>query len=144
MVKVCESSIGPTWWNKASADEKKRFLGAYTTLLINTYGSALANYKDEQIVFYKVRGSYDDVPSVKVNSKILRTDAPAIPVQYLLSWDEDASDWKVIDMSVEGISLLESFRTQFAQELKAGGMKQLLKTLDTHNAKVNAEQSAKT
>ena len=100
---------------------------------MHTYASALANYRDQTVKFYPVRGGYAGKSSVQVNSVIERTDGPSIPVKYRMVYD--GSEWKLYDMSVEGVSMLDSFRSQFADQLsRVGDMEALLQRLSSHNS----------
>jgi phospholipid transport system substrate-binding protein len=143
LAAISERTLGRTF-NQATLAEQHHFMEAYKTLLINTYGVVLAQYKDLKVQFFKVRGGYQDLNQVNVNSQFIFTDRDPIKITYTLILDKKDSKipWKVIDMSVEGVSLLESFKSQFIGEIQKGGMKQLLETLDTHNKKVAAKINA--
>lgn len=124
--------LPPQTWNSASAAQRSQFKKEFTTLLVRTYASALANYSDQTIKFFPVRGGTAGKTTVKVDSQIVRSDGPAIPVTYQLI--SSGSQWKVYDMAVEGISMLESFRSQFADKLQSGDINALLAALQQHNA----------
>jgi phospholipid transport system substrate-binding protein len=123
--------LPPKVWASASASQRSRFESAFTTLLVHTYASALANYNDQTIRFYPVRGGYAGKNSVQVNSAIERPDGPAISVNYKMV--RVGSEWKVYDLSVEGVSMLESFRSQFADQLAQGDIEALINKLSSHN-----------
>jgi len=123
--------LSPTVWRQATSQQRSRFKNEFTTLLIRTYASALADYTNETVKFYPVRGGYEGKTSVEVKSLIIRSDGPSIPVNYRLT--SRGSVWKLYDMSVEGISLLESFRSQFADKLSQGNMDKLIQDLVVHN-----------
>lgn len=118
-------------WNSASPAQRQQFEKEFTLLLVRTYASALADYTNETVNFYPVRGGYQGKSAVKVESQIVRTDGPSIPVNYRML--NSGGQWKLYDMSVEGISLLESFRSQFADKLAQGNMQSLLNDLAAHN-----------
>jgi phospholipid transport system substrate-binding protein len=123
--------LPPQVWQQATPAQRQQFKSEFTTLLVHTYASALAEYKDQTVKFYPARGS-DGQGAVRVNSQIIRNDGPSISVSYRLI--SRGSQWKLIDMTVEGVSLLESFRAQFADKLSQGGnMTSLLKDLSAHN-----------
>ena len=140
LVAISERTIGSAF-KEASAQDQQRFIDAYKTLLINTYGRVLANYKDQKVQFFKVRGGYEGLSQVNVNSQFIFANRDPIKVTYTLIFDKKANEWNVVDVSVEGISLLESFKSQFTAELQKGGLKQLLATLDAHNAAITAQIS---
>lgn len=117
-------------WMQATPAQRSEFKKEFTTTLIRTYASALAEYKDETVNFYPVRGGSGN--SVKVDSQIVRTDGPSISVSYRLI--NKGAGWKLVDMTVEGVSMLESFRSQFADKLNSEDMGSLIKDISTHNS----------
>lgn len=123
--------LPPATWNNATPSQRSQFKNEFTTLLVRTYASALAEYTDQTIRFYPVRGGYQGKSSVRVDSQIVRTDGPSIEVSYRLFLR--GSQWMLIDMTVEGVSLLESFRSQFADKLAQGDMNNLIRELSQHN-----------
>jgi phospholipid transport system substrate-binding protein len=131
LTTMSRSVLGRSAWNGASSAEKKAFKREFTTMLVRTYGSAFASYTDEQVTFHPVRGGYQGRKRVKVDSVIVRNSGPSIPVSYRLM--RYGSSWKVYDLSVEGVSLIQSFRSQFSSELRVGGMPALLARMRKHN-----------
>ena len=124
--------LPPRTWNSASPSERSQFQREFTTLLVRTYASALEDYKDEKVRFFPVRGGYAGRSDVKVDSQIVRSSGPSISMSYRLV--STGSGWKLYDMTVEGVSILESFRSQFADQLSQGSMADLLRTLAQHNS----------
>jgi phospholipid transport system substrate-binding protein len=118
-------------WNNASSAQKMQFEQAFTTTLIRTYASALAQYRDQTVKFYPVRGGYAGKRMLRVNSEITGSDGPPIHVSYDLILS--GSEWKLFDMTVEGVSMLESFRAQFRDQLDKGNMAKLVQVLRAHN-----------
>jgi phospholipid transport system substrate-binding protein len=125
--------LPPNTWRQATPDQQRRFKKEFTSLLVRTYASALSDYTNEIVEFYPVRGGYEGKSNVQVNSKIIRSDGPSVPVSYRLV--RKGSSWMLFDMSVEGISLLESFRSQFADKLSQGNMEGLIQQLAAHNGR---------
>lgn len=120
-------------WNNATPSQRSQFESEFTKLLVRTYSSALADYNDQTIKFYPVRGNIAGKSSVTVNSQINRSDAPPVAVSYKVHLK--GSEWMLYDMSVEGVSLLQSFQEQFRQKLAQGNMDQLLQDLKQHNVR---------
>ena len=123
--------IPPKVWNKATPDQRREFESDFTTLLVRTYASALAEYKDQTIHFKPIRGGYEGKNNVQVQSVIERNDGPSISVNYRLLLQ--GSQWKLYDLIVEGVSLIESFRSQFADQLSQGNMDTVIRNLEQHN-----------
>lgn len=123
--------LPPSTWNNASAAQRSQFQREFTRLLIRTYASALSSYQDQTVQFYPVRGGTEGVNTVEVSSEILSSSHDPIHVTYRLL--HVGGVWRLYDMSVEGVSLIESFRSQFADILSSGSMDQLLNRLSQHN-----------
>jgi phospholipid transport system substrate-binding protein len=119
-------------WAQATPAQRSAFKKEFTTLLVRTYASALAEYTDETVRFYPVRGGYQGKSSVVVESQIIRSNGPSIPVSYRVV--NTGGSWRLYDMSVEGVSMLQSFRSQFADKLSGGNMAELISALKQHNA----------
>ncbi len=123
--------LPPNVWRNATQSQQTQFTQLFTDTLIHTYASALAQYQGEQIKFYPIRGGYQGKQTVEVNSLITHPNGnPPINVVYRLVVNTHG-DWKLYDMSVEGISMLESFREQFTT---MGDIATVIKTLQQHNA----------
>jgi phospholipid transport system substrate-binding protein len=123
--------LPPQILNKATAAQRSRFQKQFISILVHTYASALADYNDQTIHFFPVRGGYQGRSTIQVSSNIERADGPAISVNYRLV--ARGSSWKLYDMSVEGVSMLESFRSQFADALSRGDIDSLIQALQAHN-----------
>lgn len=128
---IARSVVGREAWKKANKAEQEAFIKQFTNLLIHTYASALASYTDEVVEFYPIRGGWQNETQVEVNSKILQQGGPVIPMSYRLV--SEKGNWKVIDFSVDGVSLIENFRAQFTSDLNNGGLVSLTEKLAKHN-----------
>lgn len=127
---MSRSVLGRQAWNKASAVERQAFTRSFTDLVIRTYANPLAEYTGETVKFLPVRGSVDG-QFVRVNSIIIRPNGQRIPLTYSLVAKNN--NWKIYDLSVEGVSLLQSFRTQFGQILQNSSMQDLLAQMRKSN-----------
>ncbi|MBY0545122.1 MAG: ABC transporter substrate-binding protein [Gammaproteobacteria bacterium] len=125
-------ALGRDGWQKATPAQQQEFITQFTTLMIRTYSTALASYTNQVVQYNPIRGGYENQKQVQVDSKILQQGGPAIPVSYKLVLR--GSQWMVYDFSVDGVSLVQSFRSQFTQTLNQGGMTALLASLQSHNA----------
>lgn len=119
---MSRSVLGRNAWNKATAAEKAEFTRAFTELVIRTYATPLAEYSGETIVFSPQQSA--DAHFARVNSVIKRNNGQTIPLSYALV-SKDGT-WKVYDLSVEGVSLLQSFRNQFGQFLQNSDIQSLI------------------
>lgn len=122
--------LPPDVWNRATPAQRAQFQSQFTTLLMRTYASALTSYQDQEVTFYPVRGGTES-GSVEVSSEITSPTTDPIRVTYRLL--RKGSVWRLYDMSVEGVGLIESFRSQFADILSQGDMNLLLQRMSSHN-----------
>lgn len=132
LTEMSKRVLPPQVWNSATSAQRARFQKEFTTTVIRTYASALTNYQDQTIQFYPVRGGSGG-NTVEVNSDIISSQTQPIHVSYRLM--RVGGGWKLYDMSVEGVDMLESFRAQFADILSQGDMEQLLQRLSGHNTR---------
>ena len=123
---MSRSVLGRQAWMKATSAERLAFEHEFTQLVIRTYAAPLAEYSGETVSFTPIRGNLDG-RFVRVNSVIQRPNGQRIPLSYNLV--SKADGWKVYDLSVEGVSLLQSFRTQFSNILQQGTMHDLLEQM---------------
>lgn len=123
---MSRSVLGRQAWSKATPEEKRQFTNEFTQLVIRTYSSPLAEYSDETVKFLPLRGPIAG-RFVQVNSVIVRSSGPNIPLSYSLV--SKNGQWKIYDLSVEGVSLLQSFRSQFGQVLQNSNMQDLIKQM---------------
>lgn len=125
--------LPPQTWSSASPSQRSSFEHQFIELLVHTYASALASYTDQTVEFYPIRGGYQGRQTVEVNSQITsESGAPPVSVKYRLI--NAGGVWKLYDMSVEGVSVIESFRSQFADDLAQGDLTTLTKHLSEHNS----------
>jgi len=121
--------IGRNAWLKASEAEQNRFVVAFQGLLIRTYAATLRAYNNQTIEYFPLRGEIKD--RVQVMSLIKEPGRDPIRVTYRLA--DKGEVWKVYDISIEGVSLLKGFQSQFAADLQQGGLGELIKRLQDHN-----------
>ncbi|MES2998087.1 MAG: ABC transporter substrate-binding protein [Pseudomonadota bacterium] len=131
LINMSSRALGRDTWREATPMQRQAFTQQFTILLIRTYASALAQYTDEKVNFLPLRGGFNG-QRVQIDTNIIRDSGPAINVSYRLMRVND--QWKLYDFSVDGISLIQSFRSQFAEELQERGMDGLIQELAQHNA----------
>jgi phospholipid transport system substrate-binding protein len=118
-------------WRTASKEQKLRFITAFRTLLVQTYGVVLLDYTDQELRYLPLR---DDPASgdVTVRTEVIQPNGEAVSINYRLYLKNGA--WKVYDISVEGVSLVTNFRTSFATEIKQAGLDSLIQRLEAKTA----------
>lgn len=123
--------VGRTAWFNASPRDRQAFIQQFTMTLMRTYASALASYNNQTVVVYPIRGGYAGQSQVQVNTAVTQPDGPPIPVSYRMA--AEGGDWKLIDFSVDGVSIVENYRAQFAGDLNQGNLAALTQKLAQHN-----------
>jgi phospholipid transport system substrate-binding protein len=117
-------------WRQASPEQQRALMGEFRMLLTRTYSGALAQVKDHQIRVKPQRPSSDD-SDVIVRSEIVSPRSDPIQLDYRLIRTE--SGWKIYDLNVLGVWLVESYRNQFSQEITARGIDGLIRSLAERN-----------
>jgi phospholipid transport system substrate-binding protein len=131
---MSRSVVGRDIWYQASIDQQTSFSKAFTHVVVQTYSSAFDAYSDETIQFFPMREDIQNTKRILVHSQIMRTNAPPITLDYrLIRFNQH---WKIYDLNIEGISLLQSFYSQFLAELSSGKtLMQLTQDLQMRYAK---------
>jgi phospholipid transport system substrate-binding protein len=135
--RMTASAVGPAW-RQATPEQQKRLQEEFKTLLIRTYSGALAQVSDQTIALKPLRMAADD-KEVTVRTEV-RGKGDPIQLDYRLEKAADNS-WHIFNLNVMGIWLVDTYRTQFAQEINAGGVDGLIAALATRN-KTNAAKKA--
>ena len=128
---MSRSVLDRNTWRQITPRQKQRFTKEFTRLVVRTYSVALAEYSDETIEFLPIVGGYEGKSRVHVKSVIKRRGGQDIRLNYRLILM--GQQWKVYDMSVEGVSILQSFRPQFRNELRRGSFDDLINHLRAGN-----------
>lgn len=125
------ASVVGRYWKSATAAQQSQFKKDFSYMVTTTYSSALASYDDDKVQFYPLRGDYQSQQTTRVSSVIIRKSGQRIPITYDVVRAGDT--WKVYDFSIEHVSMVQSYRSQFANVLAQGGMSALLSRLQNHN-----------
>jgi phospholipid transport system substrate-binding protein len=131
MAGMARSALGRDAWQNASPVQRKQFTQQFVILLTRTYAAAFAQYTSEKVQFINPRGGVTG-DNTQIDSQIARPNGQQIVVSYRLAWQNN--QWKIYDFSVDGISMVESFRSQFAAQMSQGGLDALIQQLTQHNA----------
>jgi phospholipid transport system substrate-binding protein len=110
-------------WRRATAQQKERLVQAFRSLLVRTYAGAIADARDERIEFVPLRLRAGD-DEATVRTRVRQPGAEPIEIAY--DMEHTASGWKVYDVRVGGISLVATYRTSFAAEVRANGIEGLI------------------
>ena len=128
--EMCQWIAGRGTWIKASDSERSDFTKELKQLLTRTYASTLNNYSDEKIEFQNYGGDTKS-KRIQIKSMVVRPDKENLSVDYRLIAVDDS--WKVYDLIIEGVSILQGFRTQFSDDIRMHGLKSVSEKIKNHN-----------
>ncbi len=123
-------SVGRAW-REATPEQKKQLMKEFRILLLRTYSNAFTAVRDQSIRMKPFRGNASD-EEVVVRSEIVQTRGEPIQLDYRL--EQADKSWKIYDVNVLGVWLVQTYRNQFAQEISAGGIDGLIKSLADKNS----------
>ena len=126
--RMTASAVGRNW-RQATPEQKARLQEEFKTLLIRTYSGALSQVNDQKLNVKPLRAAAGDT-DVTVRTEVLgRGD----PVQLDYRMEKTPTGWKIYDLNVLGVWLVETYRTQFAQEVSAKGIDGLIASMSQRN-----------
>ena len=125
LARMTQGAAGPHW-ARATPEQKQALIAQFKRMLINTYAGAFINYRPDTKIDYKpMRMTAGDTDAV-VRSLVTAGGEP-IPIDYYLERVDGV--WKVIDFSVFGARMVETYKNQFNSAIATGGVDGLIKTL---------------
>ncbi len=129
--RMTASAVGPAW-RKATPEQQKRLQEEFKILLVRTYAGALAQVTDQTISMKPLRAADDD-KEVLVRSEV-KGNGDTIQLDYRLEKTPgQGAGWRIYNLNVLGVWLVETYRSQFAQEINAKGVDGLIATLTERN-----------
>jgi len=127
--RMTASSVG-RFWRQANPEQRQRLQQEFKMLLIRTYSGALTHFNNQTLAMRPSRYRPED-KEVTIRSEVRGRGDP-VQVDYRL--ESTPNGWKIYDLNVMGIWLVETYRTQFAQEINVRGIDGLIDTLAQRNA----------
>jgi phospholipid transport system substrate-binding protein len=127
--RMTASSVG-RFWRQATPEQRQRLQQEFKMLLIRTYSGALTHFNNQTLAMRPSRYRPED-KEVTIRSEVRGRGDP-VQVDYRL--ESTPNGWKIYDLNVMGIWLVETYRTQFAQEINVRGIDGLIETLAQRNA----------
>ena len=129
--RMTAAAVGPGW-RQATPEQQKRLQDEFKILLVRTYAGALAQVSDQTVRIKPLRAAADD-KDVLVRTEIVGKGDP-IQLDYRLEKTPgEGAGWKIYNLNVLGVWLVETYRSQFAQEINAKGIDGLIDTLVARN-----------
>ena len=142
--EVMESKLAPNFdfermtalamgrnWRDATPEQQKRLTVEFKTLLVRTYSGALTQYRDQTIDYKPLRAD-PNAADVLVRTEVIRQGQPPVQIDYGMEKKDNA--WKAYDVVVGGVSLVTNYRDEFNEQVRAGGIDGLIKTLAAKNS----------
>ena len=129
--RMTASAVGPGW-RQATPEQQKQLMTEFRTLLLRTYAGALTAVNDQQIRVKPLRAAPEDT-EVVVRSEIVQARGEPIQLDYRL--EKKGDTWRIFNLNIGGVWLVETYRNQFTQEITAKGMDGLIQSLAERNRK---------
>ena len=118
-------------WAQASDAQKEALTKEFRTLLVRTYATSLAQYRNQTIEVKPLKLAAGDKEAT-VRTAVIQQGGPPIPIDYTM--EKADSGWKVYDVVIDGASLVTTYRGTFNDQIQKGGIDGLVKTLQERNS----------
>ena len=128
--RMTQLAVGK-YWRTATPEQKQALTMEFRDMLVRTYTKVFTVYRDQTIEMKPLRMDAGGTEAT-VQTVINKPGSQAIPVNYEM--EKAADGWKVFDISIEGVSMVMSYRGTFASQIQDGGIDGLIKTLSDKNA----------
>jgi phospholipid transport system substrate-binding protein len=126
--RMTASAVG-RYWRQATPEQQQKLQAEFKILLVRTYAGALAQVKEQTVQLKPFRAKPED-PEVVVRTEVR---GKGEPVQLDYRMEKRPDGWKIYDVNVLGVWLVENYRNSFAQEISAGGIDGLIAKLAERN-----------
>ena len=137
-LSMTASAVGSAW-AKATPEQKTRLTDEFRTLMVRTYASSIAAYRDQKFDFRPLRAKPTDT-DVTVNVRVLQQGAESVKLDY--DMEKTARGWKVWDVRIADISLTANYRTEFANIVRSSGIDGLVNALHAKNTGMDRAEPA--
>ncbi len=119
-------------WKDASDSEKKSFIKEFRELLVRTYATALLSYSGQEIEYPPIKTA-PNAKKTKVKTRVKNAGSSAVPIDYSLYLSKD--EWKVYDITIDGVSLVSTYRSNFDSQIRRNKLAGLISDLQDRNGK---------
>jgi phospholipid transport system substrate-binding protein len=128
--RMTRLAVGPAW-RQASSAQQQSLTNEFRTLLVHTYTSAFTQYRDQEVQYRPLKVQPADT-EVVVRSLIKQTGGKD-PIEINYSMEKTDQGWKVYDVVIAGVSLVQNYRSSFNSEIQKSGIDGLIATLANKN-----------
>jgi phospholipid transport system substrate-binding protein len=120
-------------WPQATPEQKKKLVSEFRNMLVRTYSNAIEAYQGQTLKVMPSRGGKEDAKDeATVRTQFTRAGGKPLPIEFQMR--KTGETWKVYDISVEGISLVLTYRSEFDSVVKQDGIDGLIKRLTEKNS----------
>jgi phospholipid transport system substrate-binding protein len=119
-----------THWRAATPAQRERFIEAFYGSLMSNYGDAILEFTSDRLTILPFRGD-PNAQSATVRTEVKRSNGTPVPVNYSLR--RTPQGWKAWDVTIEGISYIKNFRTDFGAEIDQKGLDAVIERLEADN-----------
>lgn len=132
--RMTQLAVGK-YWRQASPAQKQELVVEFRNMLVRTYTKVFTVYQDQTVEVKPLKSYQGDASNATVNTLINKPGAQSIPVDYELRKSDQG--WKVFDITVEGVSMVMSYRGTFSSQIQQVGIDGLIKTMANKNTDTN-------
>ena len=118
-------------WNTATPDQQQKLAGEFRSMLIRIYSNAIDSYRGQTMKVLPLHMA-PNATEVTVRNQYLRPGQPPVPIEYAMK--KTPEGWKIYDITIEGVSLVLTYRAEFEQISRTSGIEGLIKRLQEKNA----------
>jgi phospholipid transport system substrate-binding protein len=132
--RMTRLAVGPNW-RQANPEQQKQLISEFRALLVQTYAATFTAYRNQTIEYRPLRMDPKDT-EVVVKSQIIQPNGKPVNVDYKM--EKTDGGWKVYDVVVADLSLVQNYRGSFESEVRKGGIDGLIKALTDKNKQLAA------
>lgn len=128
-------------WRQATSAQQQSLSNEFRTLLVHTYTSAFTQYRDQKIEYRPLK--LQSTESEVVVRSLIRQTNGADPIDVNYRMEKTDQGWKVYDVTIAGVSLVQNYRSTFNTEIQKSGIDGLIATLATKNKTLSRQPAVK-
>jgi phospholipid transport system substrate-binding protein len=119
------------YWRDASAQQRQRFIEGFVQSMMRQYGNALLHFTADRLALLPFKGD-PAAATATVRTEVKRDNGTPVPVNY--SMHATPEGWKAWDVTIEGVSYVKNFKTDFGSEIEAKGLDAVIQRLENEDA----------
>jgi phospholipid transport system substrate-binding protein len=128
--RMTQLAVG-RYWRTATPEQKRALVTEFRNMLVRTYTKVFTVYRDQTVEVKPLKMGVDVTDEATVKTIIKKPGSQPVPVDYEMKKSD--TGWRAFDISIEGVSMVMSYRGTFATQIQQGGIDGLIKTLSDKN-----------